>query len=140
MIRRPPRSTRTDTLCPYTTLFRSLATVPLPLVRGDADALGQVNTAVLTESEARKQFGTDDVVGQTLTMITRGITRDFRITGILKDLPKNTHFKTTGIARLDYAAYNFDTPDVLTCWGSPRGPVYRQLRPGAVPQATPPDL
>src|SRR3546814_12596931 len=25
MIRRPPRSTRTDTLCPYTTLFRSWA-------------------------------------------------------------------------------------------------------------------
>src|SRR3546814_8607988 len=24
MIRRPPRSTRTDTLCPYTTLFRSM--------------------------------------------------------------------------------------------------------------------
>src|SRR3546814_6561548 len=24
MIRRPPRSTRTDTLCPYTTLFRSV--------------------------------------------------------------------------------------------------------------------
>src|SRR3546814_17462921 len=24
MIRRPPRSTRTDTLCPYTTLFRSI--------------------------------------------------------------------------------------------------------------------
>src|SRR3546814_12116632 len=27
MIRRPPRSTRTDTLFPYTTLFRSLAHV-----------------------------------------------------------------------------------------------------------------
>src|SRR3546814_18043717 len=27
MIRRPPRSTRTDTLFPYTTLFRSLACV-----------------------------------------------------------------------------------------------------------------
>src|SRR3546814_3949060 len=26
MIRRPPRSTRTDTLFPYTTLFRSIAT------------------------------------------------------------------------------------------------------------------
>src|SRR3546814_16614236 len=25
MMRRPPRSTRTDTLCPYTTLFRSAA-------------------------------------------------------------------------------------------------------------------
>src|SRR3546814_5682153 len=28
MIRRPPRSTRTDTLFPYTTLFRSLAQRP----------------------------------------------------------------------------------------------------------------
>src|SRR3546814_16118067 len=28
MIRRPPRSTRTDTLCPYTTLFRSPAGAP----------------------------------------------------------------------------------------------------------------
>src|SRR3546814_20520578 len=28
MIRRPPRSTRTDTLVPYTTLFRSLLTYP----------------------------------------------------------------------------------------------------------------
>src|SRR3546814_7434949 len=30
MIRRPPRSTRTDTLFPYTTLFRSSRTAPLP--------------------------------------------------------------------------------------------------------------
>src|SRR3546814_2310632 len=28
MIRRPPRSTRTDTLCPYTTLFRSRIDTP----------------------------------------------------------------------------------------------------------------
>src|SRR3546814_2151234 len=34
MIRRPPRSTRTDTLFPYTTLFRSDAapTAPVPLI------------------------------------------------------------------------------------------------------------
>src|SRR3546814_6785025 len=29
MIRRPPRSTRTDTLFPYTTLFRSLVLMPI---------------------------------------------------------------------------------------------------------------
>src|SRR3546814_11957311 len=34
MIRRPPRSTRTDTLVPYTTLFRSLAGDP-----GDGDVI-----------------------------------------------------------------------------------------------------
>src|SRR3546814_8039379 len=32
MIRRPPRSTRTDTLFPYTTLFRSLFLDKKPLV------------------------------------------------------------------------------------------------------------
>src|SRR3546814_16889556 len=30
MTRRPPRSTRTDTLCPYTTLFRYVDDRPLP--------------------------------------------------------------------------------------------------------------
>src|SRR3546814_4858181 len=37
MIRRPPRSTRTDTLFPYTTLFRSLPELALRVV-GPADA------------------------------------------------------------------------------------------------------
>src|SRR3546814_6315269 len=31
MIRRPPRSTRTDTLFPYTTLFRSFSVFGLPI-------------------------------------------------------------------------------------------------------------
>src|SRR3546814_13301089 len=35
MIRRPPRSTRTDTLVPYTTLFRSVEPVVQVLVVGD---------------------------------------------------------------------------------------------------------
>src|SRR3546814_5213787 len=39
MIRRPPRSTRTDTLFPYTTLFRSLA-VPLTKIANDIRLLG----------------------------------------------------------------------------------------------------
>src|SRR3546814_9404455 len=34
MIRRPPRSTRTDTLFPYTTLFRSLAVHGIPGING----------------------------------------------------------------------------------------------------------
>src|SRR3546814_20490969 len=40
MIRRPPRSTRTDTLFPYTPLFRSLVEVgdPALVVLGGADA------------------------------------------------------------------------------------------------------
>src|SRR3546814_12652100 len=37
MVRRPPRSTRTDPLFPYTTLFRSRRLVPLPCRRGAPD-------------------------------------------------------------------------------------------------------
>src|SRR3546814_14340366 len=41
MIRRPPRATRTDTLLPYTTLFRSGRLRPLPgTVRLSADRRG----------------------------------------------------------------------------------------------------
>src|SRR3546814_20493933 len=47
MIRRPPRSTRTDTLFPYTTLFRSprrerdlLPVLRAPAVRGHQDRRG----------------------------------------------------------------------------------------------------
>src|SRR3546814_1646452 len=40
MIRRPPRSTRTDTLFPYTTLFRSLPDPPLYRQRARRAAVG----------------------------------------------------------------------------------------------------
>src|SRR3546814_8800852 len=39
MIRRPPRSTRTDTLFPYTTLFRSCAARMARQEKGDGGAL-----------------------------------------------------------------------------------------------------
>src|SRR3546814_4046076 len=41
MIRRPPRSTRTDTLCPYTTLFRSKQAYLLRRISSEA-AIGKL--------------------------------------------------------------------------------------------------
>src|SRR3546814_14594893 len=41
MIRRPPRSTRTDTLFPYTTLFRSVERVIAEHARGASTAEGE---------------------------------------------------------------------------------------------------
>src|SRR3546814_2634801 len=51
MIRRPPRSTRTDTLFPYTTLFRSRRTSN-PRGRSSVGCLSQ-NPGVVAESPAR---------------------------------------------------------------------------------------
>src|SRR3546814_6673363 len=44
MIRRPPRSTRTDTLFPYTTLFRSINDLLPETLGGSADLTGSNNT------------------------------------------------------------------------------------------------
>src|SRR3546814_7573046 len=53
MIRRPPRSTRTDTLFPYTTLFRSgaqtLALIVKTDVQGSQEALVSSLTKLSTE-------------------------------------------------------------------------------------------
>src|SRR3546814_8098614 len=46
MIRRPPRATRTDTLFPYTTLFRSILISEEPVI-DKADAKGVISDAVV---------------------------------------------------------------------------------------------
>src|SRR3546814_4488620 len=46
MIRRPPRSTRTDTLCPDTTLFRS-GSANLDEAAGPRNAVAQISALVL---------------------------------------------------------------------------------------------
>src|SRR3546814_6999600 len=66
MIRRPPRSTRTDTLFPYTTLFRSLEdgvalrdeadSVANVVLRGPA---GDVGTAITHAARCRLQQAED---------------------------------------------------------------------------------
>src|SRR3546814_1175278 len=52
MIRRPPRSTRTDTLFPYTTLFRSVGW------RCDV-RFGQPDEGYARHADARDRFGSD---------------------------------------------------------------------------------
>src|SRR3546814_18431806 len=59
MIRRPPRSTRTDTLFPYTTLFRSSATnggdsLYLPHSQCRREQAGRESGAGIHHSAARK--------------------------------------------------------------------------------------
>src|SRR3546814_15004491 len=54
MIRRPPRSTRTDTLFPYTTLFRSILEIEIPDFAG-----------LLVADMAREEGGTPTRVDRT---------------------------------------------------------------------------
>src|SRR3546814_10986711 len=62
MIRRPPRSTRTDTLFPYTTLFRSgvLVEVGHRVVGGELDLVVRV---AAVRMEERLELDEPDVCG-----------------------------------------------------------------------------
>src|SRR3546814_7259631 len=82
MIRRPPRSTRTDTLFPYTTLFRSFD-APLRPLAGDGDYLLELfhgPTAAFKDyaarflAEALSQLRTDDAPPVTILVATSGDT------------------------------------------------------------------
>jgi putative ABC transport system permease protein len=64
----------------------------LPFIQGDPKtALVAPKSIVLTQSIAKQFFGNDrDVVGQTLKDAGGDI---FKITGVIKDLPANAHFR-----------------------------------------------
>jgi putative ABC transport system permease protein len=106
-----------------------LKTVNLPVLAGGT--LTAPETAVITQSEAIKRFGTDQVVGHTMTIITRGVKHDLKINGVLKDVPKNSSLKVDAIIRLDFNQFYADAPNFLTgCWGCQSGYVFVKFRPG----------
>ena len=105
-----------------------LKVVELPMLYGTT--LTRDGTIVLSQKEAIKQFGTDRVVGRTLTVMSKGKSRDYLITGVFKDIPKNSHLKLSGIIRTDFNTYWSDSPGFLTSWGWQSGWVYLKLRPG----------
>jgi putative ABC transport system permease protein len=103
----------------------------LEFVRGSArTALPNVNSLVLTEREALQQFGTIDVLGRTVTERISTGTYDYKVTGVIKDLPGNTHLKLATIARHDPSSWD-SVPAAFRSWGSMNQLHYVKLREGA---------
>lgn len=65
----------------------------IPLIEGDPEsALVQPNTVVISESTARRYFGSDEVVGKVLRIDSGFSDEEYRITGVFQDLPERSHF------------------------------------------------
>ncbi|GCC52703.1 hypothetical protein SanaruYs_29410 [Chryseotalea sanaruensis] len=63
-----------------------------PLASGNADkVLSGANTAIITERIAKKYFGDEPALGKTFRFENR---IDFTISGVLKDIPENTDFRS----------------------------------------------
>jgi putative ABC transport system permease protein len=66
----------------------------LPLLFGNSKtALKEQKNVVISESIARKYFDKVDVLGQTMTLMgDSNATFEYKITGVMKDIPPNSHF------------------------------------------------
>jgi putative ABC transport system permease protein len=105
-----------------------LKVVNLPMLYGTGTPAA--GTAIVSQSEAMRRFGTDQVVGRTMSTISKGVTRDFKITGVFKDLPKNSSLKINAIERLDFNSFFAQEQQFLTCWGCQSGWVFLKTKPG----------
>ena len=82
----------------------------LPLIKGNPEnALVRPNTIVLSESMANKYFGEEDPMGKT---IEREGEREYEVTGVMKDIPSNTHI------RFDALISGTSLPSDFGSWGN----------------------
>jgi len=84
----------------------------LPLVQGNAStALAEPHTVVVSESMADKYFGDDNPIGK---VITGDGLYEFTVTGIMRDMPVNSHFHFDFLASFASLAPNslyYSDPD-----------------------------
>jgi len=95
------------------------------MLRGDrGSALLKPNSAVLTESAARKLFGSEDPIGRRISHFDAD-TVFFTVTGIMADVPENSQLQFDGL-------FSFNTiykPDWMNWWGGNWLDTYFELAP-----------
>lgn len=100
----------------------------LTFVAGNGDnALGDTHSIVLSESLARKYFGSEDPMNRNLSTIDG---ETYRVTGIFADLPQNTSLSLDMLVLLDSTSAEYSA--LYGKWGNLNLDTYITLQPGAL--------
>jgi ABC-type antimicrobial peptide transport system permease subunit len=98
----------------------------LEMISGTQNGLNDINSILLSESVAQKLFGDSNAIGQ---MVKMDATFDLMVTGVYKDLPRNTEFADAKyIAPLDRYLDGWSN---LNTWNNYNMYLLVQLKPGA---------
>lgn len=98
----------------------------LPFVKGSANnAFQQLNSVVINETMAKKFFGDEDPIGKALKVNND---QDFLVTGVFKDLPKNSTYQFQWLSPL--AGIDHKQP-WMTVWGANWVHTLVELEPNA---------
>jgi putative ABC transport system permease protein len=90
-----------------------------PAIAGDTKtAINEPNTAVITETAAKKYFGTTDAIGKSLEFPDNQL---YKVNAVIRDMPTNSHFRFDVLLPVknarygfgDYLSHNFNTYIVL---------------------------
>lgn len=105
--------------------------IDLPFIEGDkTTSFAKPLDLVITEEMAIKYFGRTNVIGETMTFCCiRGATNDLVITGVIKDLPDNTHFDLNMLIYILPAIFG-ENNNVLDTWSSLNVYSYFKLKEG----------
>lgn len=68
-------------------------------------ALNEPNTVVLSEAAALKYFGSTDIIGKSIETDDNRSTL-YKVTGVYKNMPRNSHFHYDFLFSMDNAIYN----------------------------------
>src|SRR3546814_10759075 len=106
MIRRPPRSTRTDTLFPYTTLFRSLYPETIHLVAREDAGIKSV-ADLRGKRVSLDEPGSGTLVDAQIVLAAYGLTEDDVEAEYLKPGPRSEEHTSElqSLMRISYAVF-----------------------------------
>ena len=103
------------------------------LIRGDINTvLDGPKKMVLTESAAKKYFGNEDPIGKYINWANGWFTEDYLITGIVADVPDNSHVRFSMLASHSTLREPSDGSSE-TNWGWYDHNTYVSLQPGVDP-------
>ena len=107
-----------------------------PFLKGEKKrATANPNFIILTESTAKRIFGNENPIGKAIKIDIGPTGTDFFISGVVNDVPENSHFMFDFLISLKTFEDPLDDVPFNTNWGFYNFYTYVRLNPEADPQA-----
>jgi len=109
-----------------------LEVLKFPFMKGDVkEGLSFPGNAFISESTAKRYFGSEDPMGKTLSVDKK---TDYQVAGIFKDIPNNSHIKFDILLSWENLKQQLG-PDYYEAWGHTGSYTYLTLKKGTDPAA-----